>query len=392
MPEDDRLLESTANGGGEQQKAASSFSVLPPDLPQESNFYNVPDSATSNLISEVLGAGENIADLKNRKKQISHSTKYLVTKSGIKGRFVEFESTSAKITIEIADIDKLTGSNKPAKKLFVLSLIKANEQAIFNGQLTKGYISFPLKELVDIGFYKTPQSARAGFKSGMDVLTSLKIMGCIQHTKKRKSSIEALAVLFTGYIIKNGQCTVKFNPDIDWSFIVQYFTILPRYYFKLNNRASDLLLYIFYLARQHANDIEKRGYFTISFRAIQHRLQLPSEKNNDNPYRTIVQPIDEAIEKIEEEHSLLYNNTEFSLLPEKLYGEYANIMEYLDNGYLKVSLAGAFAETYIARSKDTQKQIEQAKKQHDRITEKAKAINKAKALENAEMKEMNGDV
>lgn len=128
------------------------------------------------------------------------------------------KTQKASVTIELADIDKLTGSNKPAKKLFVLALIKANEQAIHDGQLTKDYISFPLQELVDIGFYSTPQSARKGFNAGMDTLTSLKINGHIQQPKKKGSSIDALEALFTGARIERGQCTIFFNERINWSF------------------------------------------------------------------------------------------------------------------------------------------------------------------------------
>ena len=88
---------------------------------------------------------------------------------------------------------------------------------------------------------------------------------------------------------------------------------------------------------------------------------------------------EEAIEQIEDGHSGLYGNMEFSLLP--VYDETATISEYLENGYLKVELKGAFAETFIAISKDTAKQIEAAQKRQARITEKAIAINTAKKLE-----------
>ena len=345
-------------------------------------FYNVPDSTASNLILETMGAGADLAELPARKRQINHSTSIEVMERG-KQRQVILSSPKAKITIELADIDKLTGSNKPAKKLFVLALIKANEQAIHEGQLTKNYVSFPLQELIDTGFYSTPQSARKGFTAGMDTLTSIKVKGHIQQTKKKGSSIDALEVLFTGARIERGQCTIFFNERISWSFIAQYFTILPRYYFKLPNRASDLLYYIFYLARQHTKDIEERGYFTIGFRAIQHRLQLPSEIGSPNPQRDIKQPIEDAIEQIEDGHSGLYGNMEFSLLP--VYDEAASIAEYLDNGYLKVGLTGGFAETFIAISKDTAKQIEQAQKRQARIMEKAVAINAAKKAEREEI-------
>ena len=360
------------------QQALTIQPVAPLKPVEQRDFYNVPDSTASNLILETLGAGAAIADLPARKRQVNHATTLEVYEDGQR-RQGQLKTQKASVTIELADIDKLTGSNKPAKKLFVLALIKANEQAIHEGQLTKNYVSFPLQELIDTGFYSTPQSARKGFNAGMDTLTSLKIKGHIQQTKKKGSSIDALEVLFTGARIERGQCTIFFNERISWSFIAQYFTILPRYYFRLPNRASDLLYYIFYLARQHTKDIEERGYFTISFRAIQHRLQLPSEVGNNNPDRTIKQPIEEAIEQIEDGHSGLYGNEDFSLLP--VYDEYAPIASFLDNGYLRVELKGSFAETFIAISKDTAKQIEAAQKRQARITEKAVAINTAKKLE-----------
>jgi len=363
------------------QQALSIQPIAPLQPIEQKDFYNMPDSPASDLILEVLGAGTSVADLPDRKRQVNHSTMLEVLENGSR-RQVTLQSQKASVTIELADIDKLTGSNKPAKKLFVLSLIKANEQAIHDGQLTRDYVSFPLQELVDIGFYKSLRSARTGFNSGADTLTSLKIKGHIQRTKKKGSSIDALEVLFTGAKIEKNQCFLRLNYAIDWSFIAQYFTILPRYYFKLSNRASDLLYYIFYLARQHTRDIEERGYFTIGFRAIQHRLQLPSEIGNQNPYKTIKKPIEDAIEELETEHSKFYGNTEFSLLP--VCDDTAPIGEYLNNGYLKVGLSGAFAEIFIAISRETAKQIETAQKRQDRITEKAVAIKTAKKLEEQE--------
>lgn len=369
---------------------ASVKQPVAPITQSETSFYNVPDSTASNLVLDVLGAGADIADLPDRKSQVNHNTKYEVLEDGNK-RLISLQNGTgtAEVTIELLDIEKVTGSNKPAKKLFVLSLIKANEQAIHNGQLTKDYISFPLQELLDIGFYKTPQSARKGFNSGADILTSLKIKGKVKKSKKKGSEIDALEVLFTGARIENGQCYIFFNPRISWGFLTQYFTILPRYYFRLPNRASDLLYYIFFLARQHTRDIKERGYFTIGFRAIQHKLQLPNEKGLNNPQRDIKDAIEDAIEQLEIEHGKTYGNMEFSLLP--VYNEEAPIAEYLDNGYLKVELKGAFASTFIAISKDTEKQIAEAQKQQARIQEKAIAQAPAKKLENKTDKEESGD-
>lgn len=358
-----------------------------PLKPQESGFYNVPDSPATHLVLEALGAGAAIADLPARKKQVSHGTAIEVLEDGKKRRIIS-TSPKARITLEFADIEKFTGNNKPAKKLFVLALIKANEQAIHGGELGRDYVSFPLQELIDIGFYKTIQSARNGFKAAMDALTDIKLSGDIERTKKRKVSVIGSHPFRKG-IIENNQCTIQLESDFNWSFIAQYFTILPRYYFKLPNRASDLLYYIFFLARQHTQDIEQRGYFTIGFRAIQHRLQLPSEVGNTRPKQTIKDPIEEAIEWLETEHSQTYSNTEFSLLP--VYDDTAPIAEYLDNGYLKVSLTGAFAQTFIQISRETAKQIEQAEKRQARITEKAVAMKTAAALEAQEKAERSGN-
>lgn len=318
-----------------------------------------------------------------RKKQVSHGTSLEVLEDGKKRRVIS-TSPKAKITLELADIEKFTGNNKPAKKLFVLTLIKANEQAIFNGELGRDYISFPLQELIDIGFYGSLRSARTGFKTALDALTDIKVSGELQKTKKNKISVIGLHPFRKAWIEKN-QCYIQLESDFNWSFIAQYFTILPRYYFKLPNRASDLLYYIFFLARQHTRDIEERGYFTISFRAIQHRLQLPNEKGLNNPQRDIKQPIEDAIEQLETEHSQYYGNMEFSLLP--VYDDTANIADYLDNGYLQVSLKGAFAQTFIEISKDTAKQIETSQKRTAKITEKALALNMAKKIDGEERKQ-----
>lgn len=377
-----------------KRKNAQALNVQPlaPLKPvEQKDFYNMPDSPASDLILKVLGAGKDIADLPEREKQVSHGTKIEVLERGNQRQII-LKSQKASVTIELADIDKLTGSNKPAKKLFVLALIKANEQAIHNGQLSRDYVSFPLQELVDIGFYKALRSARTGFNSGADILTSLKIKGHIKQTKKKGSSIDALEVLFTGAKIENNQCFLRLNYAIDWSFIALYFTILPRYCFKLSNRAFDLLYYIFYLARQHTKqqDIqtiknentgkeEQAIVFNISFRAIQQRLQLPNEVGSPNPQRDIKNVIEAAIEEIETEHKNYYNNLEFSLFP--VCDDTAPIAEYLDNGYLQITLKGTFAETFIAISEDTAKQIKAAQKRQDRITEKAVAINTAKKLE-----------
>ena len=356
--------------------------------PDGESFYNVPEGLATDLILGLMIAGEDIDSLGDSKKQFNHGQKITVAKKK-NNRLVTLENSKASVSVAVTDIEKLTKSNKTAKKLFVLTLIKANEQAIHDGQLSRDYVCFPLQELVDMGFYKSLNSARTGFNAGADTITSFKVRGHIERNKKKTinsantDQLDALEVLFTGARIKDNQCYVFLNPRINWGFIVEYFTILPRYYFKLPNRASDLLYYIFYLARQHTKDLEERGYFNISFRAIQHRLQLPDEKGLNNPQRDIKDAIlTEAIEPIEDEHHAMYNNEEFHLTPH--CDETLPASAFLDTGYLTVELKGAYASTFIELSKKTAKQIETRQKKQERIEEKARAINLAKKIEQGE--------
>ena len=191
--------------------------------------------------------------------------------------------------------------------------------------------------------------------------------------KNSKTIVETLEVLFTGAKIERGQCTIYLNPRINWGFIAQYFTILPLYYFRLSNRASDLLYYIFYLARQNTKQIEEKGYFNIGLRAIQHRLQLPNENGLNNPQRDIKQVIDDAIEELETTHFMFFNNNEFNLL--LVADDDAPIKEYLDNGYLKINFTGSFADFFVAISKETKFQIKTQERKRAKIAEKAMIKN-----------------
>lgn len=353
--------------------AENSIKILAPQ--EKEDFYNLPTSPATDTVMKIMGAGSELASLKESKT--SHSQTIEVLQKGNKRQVIVTSGVST-VTLELSDIDKLIGSNKAAKKMFIFSLIKMNEQAYSDGALRRDYIQFPLTELIDTGNYKTPQSARKGFNNAMDLLTSLKLKGTLEISKKRTEEQSAIEVLFTGANIKKGTCTIYLNPRINWGFVAQFYTILPKYCFTLPNRAFDLLYYIFYIARQRVKDIEEKGYFTIGLRAIQERLNLPSEVNNKNPQITIKDPIEKAIEEIEEESKDL----EFTITP--IYDLDAPIANYLSNGYLKIGLSGKYATDFIALSKETAKQIKQAQNRKNAIIDKAKAINLSKKIESEE--------
>lgn len=324
-------------------------------------YFNYPTSPASNLIIETLTAGEDIEEIPDRKRKINNSTVYTVYSddNNDKNKRLTLENKKVTLDLRIENIEELTGSNKTAKKFFLLSLIKANEQAIHNGQATSEYISYPLQDLIDIGLYSTLKSARRGFLDGMKRLSEFSLYGQIQISERKKIDFVGLRPFGISYI-ENNQCYTKINSEFGWGGLFQFFSILPFYYFKLPNKASDLLEYIFYLARQNARKIEEQGYFTISFRAIQEKLFLPSEIKNHNPLRNIKKPILDAIEQIEAEHKASYDNKDLVLIPK--YDDKATIEKFLEDGYLQVEIKGDFADIFIEQSRIKAKQIEQVQK------------------------------
>lgn len=355
-------------------------------LSRQERFYNMPTSGSSDLVMKALGAGSNIAALPDASKRVSHNQSITVRESGKKRQIVA-KGNNTETIIEIGDIEKLIGSNKAAKKMFAFALIKMNEQAFDykSGSLYHDEIGFSLQELVDIGYYSSTRAARRGFLTAMDTLTSLKLKAVVRRGKKSFTTApadadgEGILVMFTGAAVANNYCRVMLNYKVNWQPLFQYFTILPKFAFMLGNKSFDMLYTIFYLARQNSKQIKEQGYFTISFRSLQQRLELPDESKTINPSRDIRQPIEDAVKDIEKQLKAQGAAREFTITP--VYDDRANIREYLDKGYLKVALKGSYAEPFIEDSTKQTRAIEKHQKRQEAIVDKAVALKMSKKLE-----------
>ena len=369
-PEGEQMERETADRIIAQIKAEQAETAPASEqIPSHPNNITIPTSPTTFAIMEVLTVGPELDSLPDKKKHITHGQKYEVMKKG-PARRVIYKGAET-VTLEITDIATLSKRSGPAKKLITRTLEKANEQAIYNGELTQDYVSFPLQDLVDDGQFTNIRSARRGFEDASRALSSFK------GEKSGKDDF-TLEVFFTGARIKKGQCYLFLNPRIDWARVAKYFTEMPSYYYALPDKASDLLFYVFYIARQRTEDIKEKGYFTISLRSIQGQLNLPDEKDNKNPQRDIKDPIENAVEKIEEKHRETFNDT--SLQFELLYGdglpipEGLAISEYLESGYLKVILNNELSAHFVEiNKKNARKRLEAERKK-----ERQEAIKQAK--------------
>lgn len=356
--------------------ATAAGDALLTEYKEEESFYNAPTSTASNLAMAVFTHGkEQLGELPSRMELVRSKSSYTLAASGNARQITQTQSNGDLITLELSDIDKLKGTNKTVSKLFAFSLIKLNEQAEQGGQLTRNTIEFSLQELVDRGFYSNTTNARAGVKAAFEVLTNMKVSGTIAKGKKKTIEQAELAVLFTYCRIKKNVVTIDLNNRINWEMFTQFYTILPKWAFSLPVKPWDLLYYVFYLARQNLDKINKQGYFTISFQAIHSRLVLPEAEYTKNPQRDIKDVIEKAITDIEERA----HTPELQFIPR--YNEKDNIKEYLSNGYLEVHFSGAYAAAFLDLYKRNTKRLEQAEKKREQIIEKAKVKNLSKKLE-----------
>ena len=364
---------------GEEIRAAIERDKLTARLIDQA-FYIVPTTPATESTLKMLSSRGNLMQMQERRPKICHSQtiETYVPIGGGKGRKVTFETTGvSSITLTISDVDKLIHAPK-AKKMFIYALKKINDQVFSGGELKRDYVTFRLQELVDIGYYSTIQSARVGFKEAMSVLTDIKISGELRMGKNKELKSDKLAPLFRGYdLLGKGVYCFYIEPRINWAMVCAFYTSLPRYYFELRSRASELLYFVAVRARQCAEEIRQRGYITISMRAVQERLSLPSETNYINPERDIKKPVIDAIEEINQR-----DGTNGDIKLELIGSNKRQISDFLDNAYIKASIGGEYAKSFKEIAEKQQKQIETAQKRREAITERAIAQNLAKKLEN----------
>lgn len=347
---------------------------------QEQEYYNLPVSSHADMMYKVLGTGSELAELPAKAGLVSNTQQIEIYENRNRRRIVA-KGHNAETIIEVSDLDKLIGSNKSAKKMLQLVLIKMNEQAYdYDKGLHSDFITFNLQELVDIGYYSSIRAARRGYKDAMSILTDLKVQAKFKGKKNtEEATAEGVVVLFPTAKVENNQCAIRITRDISWKPLMRFFTILPRFAFQLGNRGFDLLYTIFFLARQNAQAIKEKGYFTIGFRTIQQRLDLPNEKDNKDPQRTIKKPIENAIEEIEQQAVTAGHSGYLKIIP--VYDSNAGIKEYLDSGYLRIELKENFLHPFIEQGEHRERMIAANRKRQQAIVDKAKAAALQKKLE-----------
>lgn len=347
----------------------------------DSKWFSFPNSPASNTVVSVVSHVGDLETFGKRLEHNSHTTQidFFEPPEGASKNLsqrVKYTTDNTETTIHLDNIDLFTKANKPLKKILTYTLVQLSKENVTENLENDISIKFPLEDFVTLGCYKTIRTARQAFNQAQHPLTSIKIEGVVRDKKDQKQITDSgIEVLFTGAHIKNGIVEIYLNKRINWQlFALQYFSVLPKEYFSLSDNAADTLLNIVMLARKRLNDIGKNGYFNMSFKTLQQILSLPEETATKNPGRDIKEPILNAVAEI----TKMLNG---DIVVEPIYNTNGNIIEFLEDGYARISLYNEYLEHFGSLAKTKKNKIESTMKKREEIAEKAKIKALANKLE-----------
>ena len=349
----------------EKEKKASQSLILPP-------LGSVPNGDPLNFLLRVMsGKQEYITD--NRSNRHERITK---VQKGNTIRIIKANpAKGSQISVEIRNANKyLNKANKTFIKILFFVLQKMNEQ---HYPLEVG---FTLQELVELEMYSSTKNAWRGVQEFIKQQSDIFLTGLLKRKDDTEIEVKGNAgLLFYNVSLDNGYVRISVNDKFNFDFIASAYTVFPRFAYKLKNiNAFNLVVYIFFIARQHLKDIKDKGQFTINLDAVRSRLGLPAPENVKNRrYRQlIIEPIETAIEEIEEALKTLPEAKECSFTITPVGTDTSNINQWLD-GYLEIQLKNDFAQKFIKLAKEfesTQEKVNRARiKEIARLSAKKEA-------------------
>ena len=333
-----------------------------------------PSSALIYDMTAVLLAGENVGELEIKGKAARKNKQITVRDEG-KHSVIKFTTPDSNFEIKI-DLSNVAGKHDSStRKWFTYLLAETAEKCLDSSNVVKNTFTIYFKDLVDIGMYESNQTASRGAFRAFPKLYSITAQGYLAQragNKKVRKEQQSFSGLFYNMEKVRGGVEITINEKFEWGLIASSYQKLPTLYYSLPGNAADLFYYIFYLARQKRNELTEGNSFIISYRSIQEFLQLANELNATNVSTQIKAPIEDAIGTILDDAPAGLLNLEMN------HAEYCDITEYLEEGFLKVTLKGKWLEEIREYFSKVNKRIEtNKKKQEKRIHEAAvKALEK----------------
>lgn len=268
-----------------------------------------------------------------------------------------YKSEHYDLTLQISDAERLIkGQSRHAQILFVYIMIQFCKQTTVidpTGKLSNYLLSFTPSSMTNDGVTSTNKEADRVIEGGIDIVGGLAFKGIFKqkghHEPIEQKTIRPLfkEVTYTkaGHGKKGSQCVIVLNERVNWAMFTAFFTLFPGTMLKLRSRPLSLALLIFFRARQRTQDIKEKGHFIITYRDIQEWLTIPSEIGNDNPDRTIWEPIWDAIDSVNDSTPA---GQGFHIEQKNL--KKGSTTEKLDKGYIRVKLSESYAAEFIKRA------------------------------------------
>lgn len=225
-------------------------------------------------------------------------------------------------------------------------------------------VSIDISELVDLGAYKTVDSAYNGIRRFFQQMSTAEISW---FTESGKHKTESAGIIFYHLERRDGMAYIYVNDRFNMGEFAKQFTLFPRWAYGLKPTAFDLVRYIFYIARQNTRSISENGTFNIGMKAVAENLGLPpvDEVKNRRYRQQIRKPIEDAIEEIEERVAATPEAKGlFSITP--YVNDLTSSIDVWLDGYIEVKLGGDYADPFNKIASKQKLLVEQAKKAGER--------------------------
>lgn len=265
-------------------------------------------------------------------KMALRNTKISKYKSSIKYRIedntlkIYKESGNSSIRISITNYSEFIKKN-PSLKIIIFLLYQINRCAVADAKITTDTVEFDIDELVDFKMYTSTSKAKISLIKTLDALKNISFgirVGDEKFTDQQP-------LITDTYNINKKVMSFKINTEFPWEILLRHFMTLPKCYFSLSKRASTLLYFCSYMARQNTRDLCKYGYFDIKLRTVQYRLNLPDGADTKSPGTVIKAPIRNVVEEINQTLG-----SHFFL--ELIENDSASIEHYLNGSFIRVRI------------------------------------------------------
>jgi len=352
----------------EKEAARLEMDRLPAVSPQ-------PNGEIIHFLLRIINSGRRDRAVEQRNRNIDIS---IIEHKG-STRFTRKNKTKENTAIvEIQQADNiLKRSGGTFSKVFLFTLQKMAAQGF------PLEVAYNLQEMVNLGMYSSTSNAGRAVRDFFEQQKLTTLKGTIKDGKKTIK--EEGGVLFYHYRLENGIAILTANDKFNMEFLAPYYTIFPRFAYALSENAFTLISYIFFLARQSTNTkkIKETGTFTIGLDSVRDYMGLlaPEEVKNRKHREKIINPIEAAIEEIEEAARNEPEAQEYGFTITPRGTDTTKIYEWLQ-GSLEIGLKKEFAETFIRIA--TEKERKMKDYERAKLTEAARLEAKTAAKKSAE--------